>query len=68
MEASHFANTAEVKAVFPSVDFPKGELAVFNIGRQYRLIVNIRFRWGHVFIRHVMTHDEYERRSREGTL
>jgi mRNA-degrading endonuclease HigB of HigAB toxin-antitoxin module len=47
---------------------------VFDLGRsQYRISANIRYvtdrqRVGRVYIRYVMAHDEYDRRSRAGTL
>ncbi len=39
MRRRSYANTHEVKRDFPKVDFPSGELAVFNIGNtQYHLV------------------------------
>jgi mRNA interferase HigB len=59
----------EVRGDFPAVDFLKNKVTVFDIGgNKYRLVVTMRYEWHTVFIRHVLTHDEYERRSREGTL
>jgi mRNA interferase HigB len=41
-----------------------GTCTVFNIkGNEYRLIVRINYRTGRVFIRHVLTHEEYDRGS-----
>jgi mRNA interferase HigB len=38
------------------------KLTVFNIGgNKYRLIAAIHFNRGKVYIRHVLTHAEYER-------
>ncbi|MEP6990769.1 MAG: type II toxin-antitoxin system HigB family toxin [bacterium] len=58
-----FANTAEVKADFPSVDFIGQGIAVFNIvGNKYRLVVEMNLRGrGLALIRHVVTHAEYDR-------
>ncbi|MFN7920239.1 MAG: type II toxin-antitoxin system HigB family toxin [Bryobacteraceae bacterium] len=37
--------------------------SIFNIGgNKYRLAVFIKYQPGRVYIRHVMTHQEYERR------
>lgn len=59
----------EVKADFPTADFLGGTLTVFDIGgNKYRLVVNMRYDLGRVYIRHVLTHAEYDRKSRDGTL
>lgn len=58
-----YANTAAVKADFPSVDFIGQGKAVFNIcGNKYRLVVEMNLRRrGLALIRHVVTHAEYDR-------
>jgi mRNA interferase HigB len=58
-----YANTAEVKADFSSVDFIGQGKAVFNIcGNRYRLVVEMNFRGrGLALVRHVVTHAEYDR-------
>jgi mRNA interferase HigB len=39
-----------------------GEFTIFNIaGNKYRLATYINYRTGKVYIRHVMTHEEYSR-------
>ena len=39
-----------------------GEFTIFNIsGNKYRLAPYINYRAGKVYIRHVMTHEEYGR-------
>lgn len=38
-----------------------GELTVFNIGRNYRLIARIKYDAQQVFIHNVLSHKEYER-------
>lgn len=65
-----YGNTAEVKTDFPSVDFIGKGRAVFNIcGNDYRLVVKMDFRGrGLVFVRHVVTHKEYDRLSERGVL
>ena len=70
MKTQTFANPAEVKRAFgPSVDFLPDAIVVFDIGgNKYRISANIRYHAGLVFIRHVMTHDEYNRRTRNCTL
>lgn len=60
LERSKFSNFAELRATFPSAD-RVGELVVFNIGgNKYRLITSIHFNRGKVYVRHVLTHHEYD--------
>ena len=45
---------------FPSADQVK-DLVIFNIGgNKYRLIASIHFNRGKVYIRHVLTHRQYD--------
>lgn len=56
-----FGSFAELRATFPSAD-RVGNLIVFNIGgNNYRLIASIHFNRAKVYIRHVLTHAEYDR-------
>jgi mRNA interferase HigB len=51
----------QVREVFPSAD-GVGKFTVFNIkGNRYRLIVEINYRTARVYIRHVLTHADYDR-------
>jgi mRNA interferase HigB len=53
-------NFAEVRQTFNSADVV-GRFVVFNIGgNKYRLIAVIHYNRGKVFIRHVLTHTEYD--------
>lgn len=53
----------EVRQVFPSAD-AVDKFTVFNIkGNAFRLITEINYYTGKVFLRHVLTHAEY---SKEG--
>lgn len=60
-----FRTLMELKRAFGSVDYvPVGqkEFHVFNIGgNKYRLIAVIHFNTQRLFIRHVLTHAEYDR-------
>ena len=61
MQKNSFNSFTELRAVFPSVD-KVGELYVFNIGgNNFRLIVIVRFERQMVFVRHVLTHKEYDK-------
>ncbi len=52
---------AELRTIFPSAD-GLGRYTVFNIkGNSYRLIAEINYRTQRLFIRHVLTHAEYDR-------
>jgi mRNA interferase HigB len=61
MQHTNFVSFDELRATFPTAD-RVGDLIVFNIsGNKYRLIASIHFNRGKVYIRHVLTHREYER-------
>ncbi len=61
IERSAFSNFAELRATFPSADLV-GELVVFNIGgNKYRLIASVHFNREKVYVRYVLTHEEYNR-------
>jgi mRNA interferase HigB len=54
-------NLADVRKVFSSAD-AIGNWTIFNIkGNQYRLISEINYAFGRIYIRHVLTHAEYDR-------
>ena len=51
---------AEVRQVYPHAD-QVGRCIVFNIGgNKFRLVVAIHFNRAKVFVRHVLTHAEYD--------
>jgi mRNA interferase HigB len=51
----------DVRKTYPHAD-AVGELTIFNIGgNKYRLATRINYRTGRIYIRHVMTHEEYDR-------
>ena len=61
MSQTQFHSFATLRCTFPSAD-KVGEFVVFNIaGNKYRLIVSIHFNRGKVYIRHVLTHQAYDR-------
>ena len=60
---TQWTGLADVRCAFPSADAVE-EFTVFNIkGNAYRLIAEINYKTGRIFLRHVLTHAEY---SKEG--
>jgi mRNA interferase HigB len=56
-----WTSLANVRQTFSSPD-TVSKWTVFNVkGNQYRLIAEINFTYGRVYIRHVLTHAEYNR-------
>lgn len=54
-------NLLEVRQVFPTAD-AVDRFTVFNIkGNAYRLITEINYQTGRIFLRHVLTHAEYDK-------
>jgi mRNA interferase HigB len=54
-------NISEIRRVYPSAD-RAGRLTVFNIhGNAYRLIVRIEYARQEIYIRHILTHAEYDK-------
>ncbi len=61
MSKHDFGSFNELRATFPNAD-KVGERIVFNIsGNKYRLIASIHFNRGKVYIRHILTHAEYDK-------
>jgi mRNA interferase HigB len=61
MQRHDFTSFETVRATFPTAD-KVGDFIVFNIGgNKYRLISAIHFNRRKVYIRHVLTHQEYDR-------
>ena len=52
---------AELRETFPSADMVD-DLTIFNVGgNKYRLIAAIPFNRRRVYVRHVLTHADYDR-------
>jgi mRNA interferase HigB len=61
MQQNDYNSFDALRSTFPSAD-KVGDLIVFNIGgNKYRLIASIHFNRGKVYIRHILTHKEYDR-------
>ncbi len=58
---ARWRNLAEVRGDFPHAD-SVGVFTVFNIsGNKIRLIAVIKYRWQVLYIRHILTHSEYDK-------
>ena len=69
MARARFETPHELRETFPSASVIGAGRTVFNIGgNKYRLVVDIRYDLGLIYVRSVLTHEEYDRRSSEGTL
>jgi mRNA interferase HigB len=61
MNLAKLQNFEELRAVLPSADLVD-DLIVFNIGgNKYRLIASIHFNRQKIYIRHILTHSEYDK-------
>ncbi len=61
MKRGRFRGFAELRRAFGSVD-KVGPLYVFDVGgNKVRVIAAVHFNTGKVFIRHVLSHAEYDR-------
>lgn len=69
VKGREYASPHELREDFPTASFLGARRTVFNIGgNKYRLVVDMPYDLGRVYVRHVLTHAEYDRRSIEGTL
>jgi len=61
LRTNRFESFNALRQVFPSAD-KVGKVIVFNIGgNKYRLIAAIHFNRQKVYIRHILTHPEYDK-------
>jgi mRNA interferase HigB len=69
MRHKRYTRPHDVRTDFASASFLGRWRTVFNIGgNQYRLVVDMRYDLGRVYIRDILTHQDYTRRTREGNL
>ena len=51
----------EVRGDFPAAD-GVGKFTVFNVkGNHFRLIAEVNYRTGRIFVRHILTHAQYDK-------
>ena len=61
VQKSEFKSFAELRQAFPSAN-QHDRWIIFDIGgNKYRLIASVHFNRGKVYIRHILTHAEYDR-------
>jgi len=61
LTASHIANYSDVRRTLATAD-GVGKWTIFNIkGNQYRLIAEVNYMFGRIYIRHVLTRADYDR-------
>lgn len=59
-ERSNWEKFADIRATYASAD-QVGKFTVFNIGgNKFRLVAVIHFNTGKIFVRHILTHNEYD--------
>ncbi len=69
MRAVRYTDSHAVRQDFSSASFLGDHRTVFNIGgNKYRLVVDMRYDLGRVYVRQVLTHEEYDRRAANGSL
>ena len=69
MKRTAFETPNDLKDMFGSVSLLADGHACFNIGgNKYRLVVHVRYDLGIIFIKHVLTHDAYDKLNAAGTL
>ena len=61
VKGASWCSLEDVRQVYPHADQVDG-YTVFNIkGNSYRLIAKMEYKWQKVFIKHVLTHREYDK-------
>ncbi len=69
IKSQDYRSPHELRADFPTASFLGARRTIFNIGgNKYRLVVDMRYDLRRVYVRHVLTHEEYDRKSIEGAL
>jgi mRNA interferase HigB len=69
LKGREYRSPHELRVDFPTASFLGARRTVFNIGgNKYRLIVDMRYDLARVYVRDVLTHAEYDRKSIEGAL
>lgn len=69
MKGRQYESPHELRRDFLTASFLGSRRTVFNLGgNKYRLVADLRYDLGRVYVRDVLTHEEYDRRSMDGSL
>lgn len=69
MQSREFQTPHELKAEFGTVSLLERGFVCFNIGgNKFRLVVHVRYDLGIMFVKHVLTHEEYDALNASGML
>ena len=60
VEKSEFERFEDLRAAFPSADKVDDRVVFIIGGNKYRLIAVVHFNRGKIYIRHVLTHRQYD--------
>ena len=62
VKTKRYLDSHQLKADFGTADFRRNGIVIFNIGgNKYRLIAHLRYDIGFVYIKHMVTHAEYDK-------
>ena len=62
LRQGEYPNFASIRDVFGSVDFVQPDYLIFDIrGNNYRIIVRVNFTFKTIWIKHILTHAQYNR-------
>lgn len=61
MKEGQFTDPHGLRRTFPTVDLVGAGRAVFDFGNRFRLVADLRYEWGRVFVVAVLTHAEYDK-------
>ena len=69
VKRASYETPKDVKADFGSASFLSRNRVVFNIGgNKYRLVVKMEYQRGEIYVRRVVTHEDYDRLTRANEL
>jgi len=64
VQRARYRSSYDVRREFPTASFLGNSLTVFNIGgNKYRLVVDMRYDLQRIYVRRILTHDDYDRLS-----
>jgi mRNA interferase HigB len=61
IESRRFENPHQLKQLLPQTDFIGGHRTVFDVGgNKFRVVADVRYDLQNVYLRAVLTHEEYD--------